>query len=43
MDIERTKGEPWVKLATGEELADWGRDDEIAYNQGNRQTEKALF
>ena len=41
--MERTKGEPWVKLATGDELADWGRDEEIAYNQGNRQTEKALF
>lgn len=36
-------GEPWVVLANGEELAAWGRDDEIAYNQTNRQTEKLLF
>ena len=36
-------GEPWVALADGAELKDWGRDQEIAYNQSNRQTEKALF
>lgn len=36
-------GEPWVKLPTSEEIKTWGRDDEIAYNQVNRQTEKALF
>jgi hypothetical protein len=35
--------EPWVKLATGAELARWGRDEEIAYNQASRQAEKALF
>jgi hypothetical protein len=35
--------EPWVKLASGEELAQWGRDEEIAYNQASRQIEKALF
>jgi hypothetical protein len=36
-------GEPWVVLPDGKALADWARDDEIAYNQANRQTEKALF
>src|SRR5437899_5637607 len=41
--IEPTGGEPWVNLATGSELAAWGRDEEIAYNQSSRQTEKALF
>lgn len=41
--IESVFGEPWVKLANGKELAKWGRDDEIAYNQASRQNEKALF
>jgi len=36
-------GEPWVELPDGRALAGWGRDDEIAYNQTNRQTERALF
>ncbi|HTZ36252.1 MAG TPA: TylF/MycF/NovP-related O-methyltransferase [Stellaceae bacterium] len=35
--------EPWVALPDGAALAQWGRDEEIAYNQMNRQTEKALF
>lgn len=41
--IEPLVREPWVKLSDGRELAQWGRDEEIAYNQTNRQTEKALF
>ena len=41
--VEPKLDEPWVVLANGRELADWKRDDEIAYNQNNRQTEKALF
>lgn len=41
--FEAIGAEPWVKLATGEELARWGRDEEIAYNQSSRQAEKALF
>ena len=36
-------GEPWVELPSNDALANWGRDEEIAYNQINRQTEKALF
>ena len=36
-------GEPWVNLDDGHALANWGRDEEIAYNQMNRQTEKSLF
>src|SRR3984885_8270247 len=36
-------GEPWVELGTGATLKNWSRDDEIAYNQMNRQAEKALF
>lgn len=35
--------EPWVTLPDAKALANWGRDEEIAYNQMNRQTEKALF
>lgn len=41
--IEPVSGEPWVKLPTGAELASWSRDDEIALNQSNRQTEKYSF
>ncbi len=41
--LEPMSGEPWVKLANGSELADWGKDHEISYNQMNRQMEKALF
>jgi hypothetical protein len=35
--------EPWVRLSTGGELAAWGRPDEIAYNQVNRQAVKYAF
>src|SRR5688572_29431297 len=35
--------EPWVDLPGSGELAHWGREDEIAYNQVNRQTERAVF
>src|SRR5271155_2595482 len=41
--IEGKLGEPWVVLPDGADLRGWGRDEEIAYNQINRQTEKALF
>ncbi|MEM1044670.1 MAG: TylF/MycF/NovP-related O-methyltransferase [Pseudomonadota bacterium] len=41
--IEPVLGEPWVALANGQELADWTRENEIEYNQNNRQTEKHLF
>jgi hypothetical protein len=41
--IEGQLDEPWVALADGNDLKAWGRDQEIAYNQTNRQTEKALF
>jgi hypothetical protein len=41
--IQRLDDEPWVKLANGKELANWSKQDEIRYNQGNRQTEKYLF
>ncbi len=36
-------GEPWVELGDGTSLAGWTRDDEIALNQMNRQTEKYRF
>ncbi len=35
--------EPWVRLADSEELADWGHEQEVAYNQANRQSEKHRF
>jgi hypothetical protein len=41
--ISGTEGEPWVRLADGAELAAWGHDDEVGYNQRNRQAEKYLF
>src|SRR4051812_2356099 len=41
--VEPKHGEPWVELADARDLQEWGRDQEIAYNQANRQTEKALF
>jgi len=41
--IEALSGEPWVRLGTGASLANWGRDEEIAYNQNNRQMEKLRF
>ncbi|MBI3706225.1 MAG: class I SAM-dependent methyltransferase [Proteobacteria bacterium] len=41
--IEPVAGEPWVKLADGAALAHWTREDEIALNQANRQTEKYGF
>jgi hypothetical protein len=36
-------GEPWVDLDDGRTLANWGKEEEIAYNQMNRQTEKSQF
>jgi hypothetical protein len=41
--IIRRGEEPWVKLASGRDLALWEKQDEIRYNQGNRQAEKYLF
>ena len=41
--IQRLDDEPWVKLANGKELVNWSKEDEIRYNQGNRQSEKYLF
>lgn len=41
--IQGALDEPWVDLPGNGALASWGREDEIAYNQVNRQTEKALF
>ncbi len=42
-DPRRTMDEPWVNLATGQDLKDWTHADEVSYNQGNRQIEKHLF
>jgi len=53
MDNEGVKGvpilpeliseEPWVKFIRETDLADWGPEDEIAYNQMHRQMEKHRF
>ena len=32
--------EPWVELATGSDLVNWGKQDEVTYNQQIRQREK---
>jgi hypothetical protein len=41
--VERLDREPWVKIADARALAKWSKQDEIHYNQGNRQTEKYLM
>jgi O-methyltransferase len=41
--IEPAFGEPWVKLANGKDLANWGKKEEIQYNQNNRQMQKLRF
>src|SRR5215469_7062885 len=41
--VEPLSEEPWVKLATGAELAEWRHEDEVRYNQANRQAEKYRF
>jgi hypothetical protein len=41
--IEGIDGEPWVKLQTEKDLANWSKNDEIRYNQINRQAGKYLF
>lgn len=41
--IEPIGEEPWVQLATAEDLAGWQHEDEVAYNQANRQMEKYKF
>jgi len=43
VSIEPLEKEPWVKLPDGKDLKSWTREDEIVYNQINRQTEKTLF
>lgn len=35
--------EPWVDLPDGRALAQWSKEDEVAYNQTNRQLEKYKF
>jgi hypothetical protein len=42
-EIAKIADEPWVALPDGRELAKWSKQDEIRYNQGNRQAEKYLF
>lgn len=41
--VEGLMGEPWVNLPNHEALATWGRNEEIIYNQVNRQMEKSVF
>jgi hypothetical protein len=46
VDATRPAGvgsEPWVALANGAALATWSREDEIVYNQVNRQSAKLAF
>lgn len=38
--ISPVEGEPWVDLPDGERLAAWAKENEISYNQSNRQMEK---
>jgi len=41
--VEAQMGEPWVALPDHRAMAAWGRDEEIIYNQVNRQMEKSIF
>ena len=41
--IQSLPHEPWVRITTGAELSDWSHEDEIAYNQANRQGQKLNF
>lgn len=41
--IRPLASEPWVEIADGAALADWSAEDEIRYNQQNRQREKLKF
>jgi hypothetical protein len=41
--IKTKKSEPWVQLSTGQDFKNWKHEDEIAYNQALRQTEKYAF
>ncbi len=38
--IVRLDDEPWVQLADNSTLKNWTKNEEIRYNQGNRQAEK---
>jgi len=42
-EIKKKYSEPWVKLENGNDLKDWNRQDEIKYNQINRQIYKYEF
>ena len=37
------EGEPWCSLRTGQDLKSWSKNEEIAWNQVHRQTEKYKF
>ena len=41
--IESKYGEPWVNLPDNSALSNWGKDQEIVYNQMNRNVQKAKF
>lgn len=41
--VEPLDHEPWVRLADGDALSDWDHEDEVTYNQQNRQMEKVRF
>lgn len=41
--IRRLREEPWVEIANGEQLANWSKNDEIIYNQGNRISQRLAF
>jgi hypothetical protein len=43
VEIAPMADEPWVRLGNHKDLNNWSRDDEIALNQSNRQTQKYQF
>jgi len=42
-ELTELNKEPWVTLDDGKHLSEWTHEDEVVYNQKNRQTEKYIF
>ena len=41
--VNTLEEEPWVDIATEDDLSNWDKSDEIKYNQASRQREKSRF
>jgi hypothetical protein len=43
LDHEVVLEEPWCNLRSGTELENWGKEEEITWNQTHRRSEKYQF